>query len=151
MPSKQRGARDIVLLPSRQDLRAGTPDLRVAVAEAVDVLRTEKITTAADDALVALALRYAERVEAALDLLVEADDLWRVANAEGENGLAQRVDRLVRDIEVHELVKQLGSELQKTLESLGATPAARAKLNIKPAKSGGRLGQLRDVSAPGGA
>jgi hypothetical protein len=145
VPSKQRGARDIVLLPSRQNLRAGTPDLRIAVAEAVDVLRAEKVITPADDALIALALRYAERIEAAVDVLVEADDLFAAAVASGEHGLSARVDRLVRDIEVHELVKQLGSELQKTLESLGASPAARAKLNIKPAKTGSRLGQLREV------
>jgi hypothetical protein len=145
VPSKQRGVRDIVLLPSRQDLRADTPDLRGAVIEAVDVLRAEKVITAADDALIALARRYAERIEAAVDLLAEADDVWHAAVQAGEGGLAQRVDRLVRDLEVHELVKQLGSELQKTLESLGATPAARAKLNIKPAEQSGRLKHLREV------
>lgn len=126
-------------------MRADAPDLRKAVADTVDDMTQAGLLTPADDALVALAKRYAERVEAAIDMLVEADDLWHAALQAGEGGLAQRVDRLVRDVELHELVKQLGAELLKTLESLGATPAARAKLNIKAPKQGGRLQQLREA------
>jgi hypothetical protein len=148
MPPKSRqsrGVRDMVLLPSMPDARADAPDLRVAVATAVDALRELEAITDADAALVALARRYAERIEAAVDLLVVADDLWHAAVVGGEGGLAQRVDRLVRDLEVHELVAKLGSELQKTLESLGATPAARAKIGLKKPTPGNRLQQLREA------
>lgn len=145
MPPRKRAKppASLTLLPSLPGVRHNAPDLRTAVQTTLDALHADKKLTDADAALAALAARLAERIEQCIDRLQLADDLWREALAQGEDGLAKHIDRLTRDLEAHKMMAELAPHLQRALTELGATPAARAKAPARAPAGSGRLSQLQ--------
>lgn len=133
----------IVVPPALSD---DAPNLVDALASVL----TEITLTAADGVLVALAQRYAEEIEHARDLRDESDRLMRRAIDDGADGLYEQIKRLRRRIELAETVTKIGPLLNKALEDLLATPAARAKGGIKASPTAaGRMEQLRSAVVGG--
>jgi len=130
--------RKLVVVP--KPLGDVTPNLTDALAAVVGELGPEAV----DHVLVALAQRYAEEIEHARAIRDESDLLMRRAIDEGHDGLYEQVKRLRRRIELAETVTKVGPLLNKALEDLLATPAARAKGGVKASPTAaGRMAQLR--------
>jgi len=113
------------------------PDLRESVARSVEGMSWLR---SSDDALVNLAKKYAEQIEAATDRAEMIGDLW--SEARGDRSLVERLKRLEAMADVAKMVGWLGPQLQGVLRDLGGTPAARAAMKAdRPI--GGRLAELR--------
>lgn len=127
--------RKLSAVPS--DQRKPAPDLRDAVAEAVEAMSW---LTPSDGALKALALRQAEEIEKAIDRAGELDAVRE--EFAGEPSMYKRLQKLEAMCDVTKTVGWLGPQLQGVLRDLGGTPAARKAMTAeKPI--GGRLAQIR--------
>lgn len=122
---------------SRQPGRDSGPDLRDAVAEALDAM---KWLTPTDEAMRALAIRLAEQIELAADRLEEASAILH--DAEGNPDIYRRMKKLEAWCNTAEVVNKLGPQLQAALTALGGTPGTRKAFQTE-APIGGRLAHLR--------
>src|SRR3954465_3130580 len=124
-----------------EDPRERAPDLRDAVAEALDAMTW---LTPSDQALATLARRNAEEIEQAADPAEELAELQR--EFAGDPSMFKRLQKLEAMCEVTKTVGWLGPQLQGYLRDLGGTPASRAALKVeKPVK--GRLAHLRAAAS----
>lgn len=120
--------------------------LAPAVAETID-----KLTTAAEDAgAIALAKRYAREIDEAAVIRASLTKALRELE-QLDQDLHDKFLTLAVQIEETAVLGNLGPKLLATLEQLGATPAARAKLRGGGAPSGGpsRLEAARQARASG--
>lgn len=124
------------------DVRARPPDLRDAVAEAIEAM--EWLGTS-DTALKALALRTATEIEEAVDRAEEYAVLRR--ELMDDASAYKRLQKLEAMCEVTKTVGWLGPQLQGLLRDLGGAPAARVAMK-KDKPVGGRLAQLRATAKP---
>jgi hypothetical protein len=117
------------------------PDLREAVAEAIAGMGWLKPS---DQAIRALALRYADEIEEATARADLLDELKQEFG--GDRDMYKRLQRLEAMCDVTKTVGWLGQQLQGVLRDLGGTPAARKAMQEEN-PVGGRLKQLRDDAA----
>lgn len=118
-----------------RQLRSVDDLLAPAIAETV-----ANLDTAPEDAgAVRLAERYAAQIDEAATIAAELADI----SVDDEND-ARQLHALSKRVEAQAVLAELGPKLLTTLESLGATPKARAVVSKggKPAVS--RLQVLRD-------
>ena len=101
-----------------------------------------------DKALAALALRFADEIETAVDRGEELRALYGEADLR-DRDLMQRLADLEAACNVTKVVSDLGPKLVAILRDLGGSPGTRKALQIE-APIGGRLAALR-AGAPGNA
>lgn len=120
-------------------LRSADDLLAPAVAETIAALET-----APEDAgAIRLAERYAAQIDEAAMIAAELADV----SVDDENGTRQ-LHALSKRVEAQTVLAELGPKLLTTLESLGATPKARAAVRKGGASSGpGKLATLRAARA----
>lgn len=121
--------------------RPAPPDLRESVEAALAGMTWIKPS---DEALAALARRYAAEIEQAKDRLAELEELY--GSARGDMSMIKRLQKLEALCEATKVVGWLGPQLQGVLRDLGGTPAARAAMK-EEAPIGGRLAELRRAAA----
>jgi hypothetical protein len=124
-------------------LRSADGLLAPAVAETVTAL-----TVAPEDAAaVKLAERYAEAIDEAASIAAAVDQAVDELDPDDITG-RQRLAALAAKVEAQTVLEKLGPKLLAALESLGATPAARAKLKGgAPTRAANRLQALRQARA----
>lgn len=126
-------------VPSKARKKA--PDLRDAVADAINGMAWLKPS---DDAIKALALKYADEIEAAVDRAEEFAALRRELIE--DPSAYKRLQKLEADCNATKTIGWLGQQLQGVLRDLGGTPVARkAMKSDQPV--GGRLAHLRATAA----
>lgn len=119
------------------------PNMREAVETALADMTWLKPS---DDAMKALALNLAERIEQASRTAAELDALW--ADARGEDmSVIKRLQRLEAAADAVKMLGWLGPQLQGVLRDLGGAPTARKAMQPE-APVGGRLAALR-AALPG--
>jgi hypothetical protein len=79
-----------------------------------------------DAATVALAKAYADLIDRAARLAVEADALLEAARAAGDDGLVLVASKLRAELDLRAAVSDLGPKLLAALGELRMTPKARA-------------------------
>lgn len=125
-------------------LRSTDGLLAPAVAETIRHLAPTK----QDAAAVKLAQRYAITIDEATN--VAADLAASLAEATYDDDIAKRLYTLAKRVEAQTVLADLGPKLLAALESLGATPAARARLRGgAPARAQSRLQALRETRRAG--
>jgi hypothetical protein len=92
-----------------------------------------------DVALAQLAIRYAETIDRAAAIAAQANRL-----AKADETVAEEVRKLAARVQAHVAMADIGPKLLAALESLGASPKARAGLGKATRKAtGGTLRALR--------
>jgi hypothetical protein len=121
--------------------RPAPPDLRDALAEALAAMQWN---TTADNAMIALAKRYAQQIEEAVERAEELEQLWREAHRMGDERdlFRKRLERLEAKCEVDRMVGWLGPQLQGVIRELGGSSMARKSFG-KGSEGGSRLDGLR--------
>lgn len=139
MPAKRR----LSTVPAEAPARAQPPDLRDAVAAAIEDMPW---LTDADKAAVALAHRLAVGIETA----VERAEAYESLRSDIDSQLVmKRLEKLEAQCDVAKAVGYLGQQLQTVLRDLYGTPASRKDMKVdKPV--GGRLAQLRAAAGSAG-
>jgi hypothetical protein len=125
--------------------RQRPPDLRDALEEALDELRKLAFVTAADEATVALARKYADEIERTVERAEELEDLWNSRGA--DRSFYARLEKLEANCDVVRVVGWLGPQLQGVLKELAGTTMSRRAME-KTNPMGGRLDKLKS-SLPG--
>lgn len=129
-------------VPSRSRKKA--PDLRDAVADAIEGMAWLKPS---DDAIKALALKYADEIEAAVDRAEEFAFLRK--ELIDDASAYKRLQKLEADCNATKTIGWLGQQLQGVLRDLGGTPVARkAMKSDQPV--GGSLARIRAAAAAAG-
>lgn len=112
-----------------------------AVSEALAAIELE----AEDVAVSKLAERYAREIDQADAAATQADKVLRLINPEDNPDLFELVKGLKAKLSARVAVSDLGPKLLAALDSVGATPKARAarKGGAAGAGKGGKLAALR--------
>jgi hypothetical protein len=121
--------------------RTPPPPIRDAVQASIDAMDW---LTKADDGMVALALGYADRMQAAVELAEELATAY--AEVRGDPGGVKRLQKLEASADATKMIGWPGQQLQGVLDRLGGSPQARkAMTSSQPV--GGALGSLRKRAA----
>lgn len=108
----------------------------------------EELTLSGEDAAVSkLAELYAKELDAASGLAAKADAILKGVTRTGDLELIEAVTALRNRVTAKATLENLGPKLLAALESLGATPKARAAAGkARAGGGGGRLQALRASS-----
>lgn len=125
--------------------RKKAPDLRDAVADAIEGMAWLKPS---DDAIKALALKYADEIEQAVDRAEEFAVLRRELIE--DPSAYKRLQKLEADCNATKTIGWLGQQLQGVLRDLGGTPVARKAMKSDQ-PIGGSLARIRAEAAAASA
>jgi hypothetical protein len=123
-------------------LRSADELIAPAVAETIDKLDQNDV----DAAAVKLAQRYAAVIDRAESALDDAGQAFAMIDPEDISAYSY-LAKLEKKVEAQAVLAEIGPKLLAVLESLGATPAARSKIQkggVKDAPPSG-LAKLREA------
>lgn len=138
MPPRKRG--NLAAVPERTYPQP--PDLRDALVEAIAAMQW---LGPQDAAMTALAKRYAQQIETAIERADELEELWTQAHKMGDERdiFRKRLERLEAQCEATKMVGWLGPQLMGVIRELGGAALARKAFG-KGSEGGKRIEGLRN-------